>query len=288
MATSNSSVLPRITWSGFDRAPNVARNACSSGRRSLPSSGRQPDWASRPRAMPSTRRSKICATSAPESRVQTGGIDSARAVERVADQRVVGTVGGVQPAADGERAFLGDRRKDASARHGAAGECGDAREPRDRVGHVVGVGQIGQPHGHAERVELHRRHVHRGEIGNLHGEATDRAVGDGRVVPADAHPVGSAGAEPAVEPGHARRVDAVPAPDVERAAAPRALGNVGRAVARHRVDPTDPLRHCPFHRFPRTGFASGFRRAGSRKSRRKRVIGSVGFRIRPGGRVTRR
>ena len=80
MATSNSSVLPRITWSGFDRAPNVARNACSSGRRSLPSSGRQPDWASRPRAMPSTRRSKIWATSAPESRVHTGGIDSARAV----------------------------------------------------------------------------------------------------------------------------------------------------------------------------------------------------------------
>ena len=52
-------------------------------------------------------------------------------------------------------------------------------------------------------------------------------------------PVGVEVAEPAVEPRHRRGVDAVPSPDVQRAAPPRPLRHVRRPVTRQRGHPPD-------------------------------------------------
>ena len=159
-----------------------------------------------------------------------GGIEAASASRVSADRPVVGAVRGVDPPGGDEGTFVGDDGHDAAARHRAPRELTDAGEPLDRVGHVLGVGQLRQPDGDAQRVELHRRDVHRRLAGRLDREPADGAVGDRRIVPAGAHAVAVERPE-AVEPRHRGRVEPVPPPHVERAAAPCALGNVGRTVA---------------------------------------------------------
>ena len=135
------------------------------------------------------------------------------------------------PPGDGERALVDDHGRQAAARHDAAGELGEAGEPGERVGELVGPGQVGQPDRRAERIELHRRGVQRGAAVEVDVQARDGAVGDGRVVPARPRAVGRHLPEAGVQPRHRGRVDAVPPPHVQRARPPGALRHVRRAVA---------------------------------------------------------
>ena len=168
-----------------------------------------------------------------------GGADRRHRRGERGDRRVDRLGGDRLPSRDGERAFVDDHGGDAPRRHGASGQLGHSGEPGEGVGQELGLGQLGQPDGGAHGVELHRRGVERRSSVDVEAQSADRTVGDRGVVPAGALPVGVEVAEPAVEPGHRRGVDAVPAPHVQRAASPRALRHVWRPVTRHRGHPLD-------------------------------------------------
>ena len=148
------------------------------------------------------------------------------------------------PAGDGERAFVDDLWRDPPAaddahreRVSAANHAsdGDRLSPRG-----VSDSQTAAPNGSSSTQGTGRRVP----LGSSSDQASELAVGDRRVVPLLTG-VGlggpAAAAEAAVQPRRRRRRIAVPAPDVQRPRAPRALGDERRTIPRHHSEGTHAL-----------------------------------------------